>query len=99
MALRVIAAVPAKELELRFRLDALGDDLEPQTVGHLDDRIDNRGVVTIDTRSGAVTRNVEYYALAHASRFVRPGARRIASTAGVDGLENVAFRNGSPYRT
>ena len=40
-----------------------------------------------------VTRNVEYYALAHASRFVRPGARRIASTGAVDGLENVAFRN------
>jgi glucosylceramidase len=52
-----------------------------------------RGVVTIDSRSGAVTRNVEYYALAHASRFVRPGARRIGSTSGVAGLESVAFRN------
>ncbi|HZI21932.1 MAG TPA: hypothetical protein VFD76_05430, partial [Gemmatimonadales bacterium] len=38
-----------------------------------------RGVVTIDSVSGAVTRNVEYYTLAHASRFVRPGAWRIAS--------------------
>ena len=52
-----------------------------------------RGIVTIDSRTGAVTRNVEYYALAHASRFVRPGARRIASTTAVDGLETVAFRN------
>ncbi|MGH7520763.1 MAG: glycoside hydrolase family 30 protein [Gemmatimonadales bacterium] len=52
-----------------------------------------RGVVTIDSKSGAVTRNVEYYALAHASRFVRPGARRIGSTTGVTGLESVAFRN------
>jgi hypothetical protein len=43
---------------------------------------DCRGVVTIDSKTGAVTRNVEYYALAHASRFVRPGARRIASTSG-----------------
>ena len=51
-----------------------------------------RGVVTIDS-SGAVHRNEEYYALAHASRFVRPGARRIASSSGVDGLESVAFRN------
>ena len=51
-----------------------------------------RGVVTI-FQSGAVTRNVEYYALAHASRFVRPGARRIGSTSGVAGLESVAFRN------
>ena len=54
---------------------------------------DCRGVVTIDSASGAVTRNVEYYALGHASRFVRPGARRIASTSGVSGLESVAFRN------
>ena len=51
-----------------------------------------RGVVTIDSKTGAVTRNVEYYALAHASRFVRPGARRIEST-NAPGLENVAFRN------
>ena len=54
---------------------------------------DCRGVVTIASASGAVTRNVEYYALAHASRFVRPGARRVASTSGVAGLESVAFRN------
>jgi len=52
-----------------------------------------RGVVTINSQSGAVTRNVEYYALAHASRFVRPGARRIESTSVVAGLETVAFRN------
>jgi glucosylceramidase len=52
-----------------------------------------RGVVTINSLSGAVTRNVEYYALGHASRFVRPGARRIGSTSGVAGLESVAFRN------
>ncbi len=52
-----------------------------------------RGVVTINSLSGTVTRNVEYYALAHASRFVRPGARRIGSTSGVAELESVAFRN------
>ena len=52
-----------------------------------------RGVVTINSQTGAVTRNVEYYALAHASRFVRPGARRIESTSGIAGLESVAFRN------
>jgi glucosylceramidase len=50
-------------------------------------------VVTIDSKSGAVTRNDEYYVLAHASRFVRQGARRIASSSGVAGLESVAFRN------
>lgn len=53
-----------------------------------------RGVVTIDSRTGAVTRNVEYYVLAHASRFVRRGAARIASNSGIGGLDSVAFRNG-----
>ena len=52
-----------------------------------------RGVVTINSQTGAVTRNVEYFALAHASRFVRPGARRIESTSVVAGIETVAFRN------
>jgi glucosylceramidase len=53
-----------------------------------------RPVVTIDSASGALTRNPEYFALAHFSRFVRPGARRLQSTPGSDGLDNVAFRNG-----
>ena len=35
---------------------------------------DCRGVVTIDPATGAITRNVEYYVLGHASRFVLPGA-------------------------
>jgi glucosylceramidase len=52
-----------------------------------------RGVVTIDSHTGAVTRNVEYYALAHASRFVLPGARRIKSDSDDHDLANVAFRN------
>lgn len=52
-----------------------------------------RGVVTIDSRTGAVNRTDEYYALAHASRFVRPGAHRIASTEAGRDLDNVAFRN------
>ena len=54
---------------------------------------DCRGVVTIDSATGAITRNVEYYVLAHASRFVRPGAYRIESTTGVSGLESVAVQN------
>jgi glucosylceramidase len=52
-----------------------------------------RGVVTIDPATGRVTRNVEFYVLGHASRFVLPGAHRIASSGPVDGVENVAFRN------
>ncbi|RTQ49687.1 T9SS type A sorting domain-containing protein [Hymenobacter gummosus] len=52
-----------------------------------------RGVVTINNSNGAVTRNVEYYALGHASKFVDPGAVRIASNSVAGGIENVAFRN------
>lgn len=60
---------------------------------HLGGCKDCRGVVTIDSRDGKVTRNEEYYALAHASRFVRQGARRIYSSSGYDQLDTVAFRN------
>ncbi|WP_435995215.1 glycoside hydrolase family 30 protein [Brevundimonas sp. LjRoot202] len=51
-----------------------------------------RGVVKIDSRTGAIERNQEYYAFGHASRFVRPGARRVA-TAEPEGLQAVAFLN------
>jgi glucosylceramidase len=52
-----------------------------------------RGVVTVDTASGAITRNVEYYALGHLTRCLRPGARRIASDSEPEGIATVAFRN------
>jgi glucosylceramidase len=52
-----------------------------------------RPVVTINQATGNVTRNVEYYVLGHVSKFVRSGARRIASKGGGDGIEHVAFRN------
>jgi glucosylceramidase len=52
-----------------------------------------RGVVTINSATGVVTRNIEYFALAHASKFVRPGAHRIASSTDVNGLQSVAFQN------
>ncbi|GAB2866866.1 ricin-type beta-trefoil lectin domain protein [Hymenobacter ruber] len=52
-----------------------------------------RGVVTINSSTGAVTRNVEYYALAHASKFVDPGAVRVGSNSVAGGIETVAFRN------
>lgn len=54
---------------------------------------DCHGIVTIDSRTGEVTRSPEYYAFAHASKFVRPGARRIETSPGGDGIDNVAFRN------
>jgi len=65
---------------------------------HLGGCGDCRGVVTIHSVTGAITRNPEYYALAHASRFVRPGAVRVASTA-PNGFETVAFRNSDDRST
>jgi glucosylceramidase len=55
-----------------------------------------RGVVTIHNSASParVISNVDFTALAHASKFVAPGAVRIDSnTFGQDSLESVAFRN------
>jgi glucosylceramidase len=54
---------------------------------------DCRGVVTIDPATGAITRNVEYYILGHASRYVLPGAFRVGVTKRGDGVEAAAFLN------
>ncbi len=54
---------------------------------------DCRGVVTVGG-NGTITRNVEYYVLEHAARFVRPGAVRISSSCSLGSeLPNVAFLN------
>jgi glucosylceramidase len=47
-----------------------------------------QGALTISDSS--VVRNVSYYIIAHASKFVRPGSVRIESNR-IDGLPNVAF--------
>jgi glucosylceramidase len=49
------------------------------------------GAVTID--GDQVTRNPAYYVIAHASKFVRPGAVRIGSNV-FSNLQNVAFKTG-----
>lgn len=54
-----------------------------------------KGVITIDSVTGAVSRNDEYYALAHFSKFVLPDAVRVGSTATDKGIDNVAFQNAS----
>ena len=54
---------------------------------------DCRGVVTIDPATGAITRNVEYYVLGHASRFVLPGAYRVAAVRRGSDVEAAAFVN------
>ncbi|HEY4328014.1 MAG TPA: glycoside hydrolase family 30 beta sandwich domain-containing protein [Mucilaginibacter sp.] len=48
-----------------------------------------QGAVTID--GDKVTRNIAYYSVAHASKFVRPGSTRIASDEN-EILPNVAFK-------
>ncbi|ADY53615.1 Glucan endo-1,6-beta-glucosidase [Pseudopedobacter saltans DSM 12145] len=47
------------------------------------------GALTIDGPS--ISRNVAYYIIAHASKFVRPGSKRIFSSAATN-LQNVAFK-------
>jgi len=56
----------------------------PHTVGGC---VTCLGAITV---SPAVTRNVAYYVIGHASKFVAPGSVRIASNI-TSGLENVAF--------
>lgn len=56
---------------------------------------DSRPVVTVNTSAGTYTRNEDYYALAHYSRFVRVGASRLARTLTDPGsiLQASAFKN------
>lgn len=49
-----------------------------------------KGAITVETNS-AYARNVAYYIIAHASKFVTPGAARITSTI-PGNLSNVAFK-------
>lgn len=57
------------------------------------------GAVTINSSSAAVTRNVAYYIVGHAARFVDPGSVRVASTvtggSRTTALLNVAYRTPS----
>jgi glucosylceramidase len=52
-----------------------------------------RGIVTIDQATGKVTYNGDYYGLGQASKFLAPGASRIDSGAGSNGVTDVAFKN------
>ncbi len=71
---------------------ALDQNHEP----HLGGCKNCRGVVTVKTDNGAAEAvpTVDFTALAHVSKFVHPGARRIDSnTFGPGSLEDVAFGN------
>lgn len=53
-----------------------------------------RPFVTVDSRTGAVSFNPEYYLVGHFSKFIDKGAYRIySSDTSTDGLRNVAFVN------
>jgi glucosylceramidase len=71
---------------------ALDQNHEP----HLGGCKNCRGVITVNATDNVaeVIPTVDFTALAHVSKFVRPGARRIESnTFGPGSLEDVAFRN------
>jgi len=54
----------------------------------------DRGVVTVRPDGSGVDRNVEHAILGHASKFIRPGARRIGSQSyGAGSIVDVAIRN------
>lgn len=53
-----------------------------------------RGVVTINSSSGSISRNVEFYLLGHVAKFVQPGAIRLPTpTLRGQGISQVAFLN------
>lgn len=54
---------------------------------------DCRGVVTVDSTTGAITKNEEFYALGQLARGIDPGARRVASTGSTGSVHHVAFEN------
>ncbi len=49
-------------------------------------------IVTVNSSTGAITKDIEYYTLGHYSRFVLPGAVRIYSS-NANGIVSVAFKN------
>ncbi|MDZ4307835.1 glycoside hydrolase family 30 protein [Allopontixanthobacter sp.] len=50
-----------------------------------------RGLITIDTESGAITREPEYYAFAHGSRFLPRDSVRIGAATNIKNVDAVAF--------
>lgn len=67
---------------------ASNPEMGPHTIGGCSTCL---GAITI-SGSNVTKRNVSYYIIAHASKYVRPGAVRISSTEFSD-LPNVAFKN------
>lgn len=49
-------------------------------------------LITVNSKTGAVMKDIEYYTIGHYSKFVLPGARRIFS-GNTNGIDTVAFMN------
>lgn len=52
-----------------------------------------RGIVTINQQTKELTYTLDYYALAHFSKCIRPKAMRIASSSSNELIRSVAFKN------
>ncbi|MGD0558076.1 MAG: discoidin domain-containing protein [Streptosporangiaceae bacterium] len=73
---------------------ALNPDSGPNVATASGGCSDCRGMVTVDNSSGTFTLNEDYYIWAQFSKFVQPGAVRIASTnLESSDLPNIAFKN------
>ena len=49
--------------------------------------------IIADTKAGKLIYTNAYYYIGHFSKFIRPGAKRIASSSNRDMLQTTAFRN------
>ncbi len=49
-------------------------------------------LITVNSKTGAVTKDIEYYTIGHYSKYVLPGAQRIYSS-NANGVVSVAFMN------
>jgi glucosylceramidase len=67
----------------------LDEDRGPRHAGGLG----GTSVVTADTKTGKVTFNPPFYYFGHFSRFIRPGAKRIACTSNSDDFIATSFIN------
>lgn len=51
------------------------------------------GLVTVDSKTGKLTRSGQYWAFAHYSKTIDRGARVISSQGEIEGVDHVAFEN------
>jgi glucosylceramidase len=51
------------------------------------------GVVTLNSKTGAITQSGQYWAFAHFSKVVQRGARVLATKGTLPGIDHVAFQN------